>query len=600
MRQPRLQLRFGPSYDVPTEWGGVHDFVVKPIRSTCCGTRRVRRVTQRTSAIAIALLLPLTLSPLAAVRADVSRPETGSQPPDVLFGDLFTAVQNARVFPDGKTFVDADPQAAPAEILADYRLQHPATVEQLRQFVTGHFRLPAGPAAAALPAQPQDIVSHIDSLWNQLTRETASVPPYSSLLPLPRPYVVPGGRFRELYYWDSYFTMLGLAESGRGDLLEDMAGNFAFLIDTYGHVPNGTRTYYLSRSQPPFFYAMVGLLADTSSRASTASGPSAAAPSPPVRFLPQLQREHAFWMKGATGLARGTGSGRVVALADGAILNRYWDDADTPRAESYREDMELARASGREARQLYRDIRAAAESGWDFSSRWFGDGRTLATIDTTEIVPVDLNSLLYGLEKTIEAACRRKGDGKCAVSFERQARSRRAAMDRYLWDPLTGAYLDYRWTRGTRITRVSAATVYPLFVSAASPRQAESVARAVTRDLLQPGGILTTPLDTGQQWDAPNGWAPLQWLAVAGLRNYGQHSLARAIACRWMVAVNILYARQSRLVEKYDVMKVGRDGGGGEYPSQDGFGWTNGVYRKLAALFPRQAGRWAVQECPQP
>ena len=219
-----------------------------------------------------------------------------------------------------------------------------------------------------------------------MTRSTISAPRYSSLLPLPQPYLVPGGRFRELYYWDSYFTMLGLDESGRHDLVADMVRDFAYLIDTYGHVPNGARTYYLSRSQPPFFFEMVGLLSNDDSASAFSE------------YLPQLKREYAFWMEGARGLRRGTAHRRVVAMPNWSILNRYWDDRDTPRDESYREDTELAHASGRPARQVFRDIRAAAESGWDFSSRWFADGHTRGTIDTTEIVPIDLNSLLFGLE----------------------------------------------------------------------------------------------------------------------------------------------------------------------------------------------------------
>src|SRR5262249_31530514 len=155
----------------------------------------------------------------------------------------------------------------------------------------------------------------------------------------------------------------------RQDLLADMVRDFAYLIDTYGHVPNGTRTYYLSRSQPPFFFAMVGLL-----------GKDDAAY---AEYLPQLQREYEFWMEGAKGLRKGAAHRHVVAMPDGSILNRYWDDRDTPRDEAYGSDTELARQSGRPAPQVYRDIRAAAESGWDFGSRWFADGHTRATIETT-------------------------------------------------------------------------------------------------------------------------------------------------------------------------------------------------------------------------
>ena len=300
-------------------------------------------------------------------------------------------------------------------------------------------------------------------------------------------------------------SCLALAESGRRDLLEDMATNFADLIDTYGHAPNGTRTYYLSRSQPPFFFEMVGLLSP--------SDPAAAF----ARYLPELKTEYAFWMEGANELNAGSAHRHAVALEDGSILNRYWDDSDAPRDESYREDVELAAATPRPPQEIYRDIRAGAESGWDFSSRWFADARTMASIDTTEIIPVDLNALMFGLENAIRAGCERAGDPDCAGEFAKRASARRAAIDRYLWDPSRGVYLDYRWTLKERIEHVTAATLYPLFTRAASDAQAASVAKTVEAEFLKPGGIVTTTLDTGQQWDWPNGWAPLQWIAVEGL-----------------------------------------------------------------------------------
>jgi alpha,alpha-trehalase len=531
---------------------------------------------------ALAVLLPVTQTqPRTAPSA--SYPE----PPQGLFKDLFVAVQSAQIYGDDKVFPDAVAKAAPAAILAEYHAQRPESPEALRRFVASHFTLPSDASTVASRPEHVSIVTHIDELWDALTRRTPTAPAYSSLLPVPRPYVVPGGRFREMYYWDSYFTMLGLQESGRHDLMEDMVRDFAYLIDTYGHVPNGVRTYYLSRSQPPFFFEMVGLLSSDDPAASFAG------------FLTQLRREHAFWMQGAQGLRAGTAQRRVVALADGSMLNRYWDDRDSPRDEAYRHDTELARASGRKPQQVYRDIRAAAESGWDFGSRWFADAHTRATIITTEIVPVDLNSLLFGLEEAIRAACQRRADEVCAKEFQRRAQQRRAAMDHYLWDPAAGAYLDYHWTERTRVPRISAATLYPLFAMAASREQADAVAAAIRKELLKEGGIVTTTQATGEQWDAPNGWAPLQWIAVSGLRQYAQALLAEAIACRWMVSVNRVYGETGKLVEKYDVMSTGRSGGGGEYPLQDGFGWTNGVMRKLMALYPAAATYSNIEQCPK-
>jgi alpha,alpha-trehalase len=302
-------------------------------------------------------------------------------------------------------------------------------------------------------------------------------------------------------------------------------------------------------------------------------------------------------MEGARGPRRGSAHRRVVAMPDGSILNRYWDDRDTPRDESYREDSELAHTAGRDAPQVFRDIRAAAESGWDFSSRWFGDSQSLATIDTTDIVPIDLNSLLFGLENAIRAGCERRAEAACAREFAARAAARRAAVDRYLWDAASGAYRDYSWTQKARGTQLSAATLYPLFVGLASATQASAVAKTVARDLLKPGGIVTTMRDTGQQWDAPNGWAPLQWIAVAGLRQTGSVALAAVIACRWIANVNALYRQSGKLVEKYDVIHAGRSGGGGEYPTQDGFGWTNGVTRKLIALYPADTDNFDPEQC---
>jgi alpha,alpha-trehalase len=488
-------------------------------------------------------------------------------------------VQTAALYGDGKTFADAVPRGSPEAILSEYRTARPATPAALERFVAAHFALPGEPDPVAAPSGQRTLTEHIDGLWNVLTRTSPSAPPGSSLLPLPKPYVVPGGRFREIYYWDSYFTMLGLLESGRSDLVENMVEDFAHLIDAYGHIPNGTRTYYLSRSQPPFFFAMVALLA---------ADPEHGAATAYARYLPQLQREYEFWMAGAGALAAGAAHRRVVALADGALLNRYWDDRDTPRDESYREDRELARASGRPAAEVYRDIRAAAESGWDFSSRWFADAHSMATIVTTDIIPVDLNSLLFGLENAIAAGCEQADYTAGGPDFRRRAHERAAAIDKHLWDEAAGAYFDYRISQGTRIARLSAATLYPLFFGNASLPQAKAVAAAVRASLVQPGGLVATPLTTGQQWDAPNGWAPLQWIAVAGLRRYGEEELAATIAQRWLRNVQRVYAESAKLVEKYDVLTE-RGGGGGEYPLQDGFGWTNGVTRRLVALYPAAA-----------
>lgn len=517
----------------------------------------------------VASLLVLGLGIASADPAGADESKAATAPPQVLLDGLFSAVQSSRLFPDSKSFADAVPRSDPAGIVREYLAQAPHSPAQLREFLDARFDVPVSAHIDAIPESPRTLAEHIDALWDQLERRAVSPEPWSSALALPEPFVVPGGRFRELYYWDSYFTMLGLATSGRRDLVESMVTDFAYLIDTYGHVPNGTRTYYLSRSQPPFFYEMVALLSPRAPATAFA------------RYLTELRREYSYWMDGAASLPRSTARRRVVRLGDGAILNRYWDDSDLPRDESYREDTTLAERSARRAELVYRDVRAAAESGWDFSSRWLADGRTLSTIHATDVVPVDLNSLLYGLEVAIRDGCGHSGDLACQGEFRRRAERRRTAINAYLWNPRTSAYGDYDWVRHARRDGASAAALYPLFVGEATRAQARGAARAAERVLLKAGGIVPTPVESGQQWDSPNGWAPLQWIAVRGFEHYGQTRLARAVACRWLATVQRVFDEQHRLLEKYDVVHPGRGGGGGEYPLQDGFGWTNGVTRRL-------------------
>jgi alpha,alpha-trehalase len=490
--------------------------------------------------------------------------------PAELYGELFERVQLSAIYPDSKTFVDALPNRPPEQVMAEYRQARARANFDLRAFVAERFGAPPYAGAEYRTAPGQDVREYIDALWSVLAHEPDEPPAHSSRLPLPQRYVVPGGRFDEVYYWDSYFTMLGLQESGRHDLMLAMLANFAWLIDRYGHVPNGSRSYYLSRSQPPFFAAMVELVAARDGRSTYG------------KFLPQLRAEYNFWMEGATSLAPGSAHRRVVCLPDGSILNRYWDDRDTPREEAYKEDVATARASERSAAEVYRNLRAAAESGWDFSSRWLADGMTLATIRTVELIPPDLNSLLYQSELTIAKGCAVVADTACVKDVRSKARKRKAATARFLWNPRAGAFTDYHWRTHERGTQVTAATLYPLYVGLADEAQARAVANTARKTLLEPYGLATTTKRTGQQWDAPNGWAPLQWIAIQGLKNYGHMRFANVIAQRWVAKNLQVYRDTGKLVEKYDVTgAVTGGGGGGEYPLQYGFGWTNGVLRKL-------------------
>lgn len=508
--------------------------------------------------------------PVAVSATSQARALAVGYEPSRSLGRLFHDVQVAGVFPDSKTFVDARPLLPPEEIVRQYAAARDVTSFDLRGFVTRHFELPPVVGAEFHSDTAATMEEHIRALWPVLTRRPDTADTSSSLISLPNQYVVPGGRFREVYYWDSYFTMLGLVETGRADLVRSMLDNFAYLVGTVGHIPNGNRTYYLSRSQPPYFAAMVGLYAAATDTTEA------------LRYLDALESEHAFWMDGAEALVPGEAHRRVVRMSDGSVLNRYWDDRPDPRPESYRPDYELAQTIPEPDRAtFYRNVRAAAESGWDFSSRWMRDPTDLRTLETTELVPVDLNSLLYHSERTI-AALRtfraQPGDAAVALNFERAAENRRRVLLAAAYDPAGGFFYDVRWRTGERVTdRPTLAATTPLYFGLATSEQAHAVAQRLEREFLRPGGFVTTLIASGQQWDAPNGWPPLQWLAIAGVRRYGRADLAETGRDRWLELNRRTYRSTGKMTEKYDVANPDARAGGGEYPTQDGFGWTNGV-----------------------
>lgn len=529
-------------------------------------TPRVTRRSSKVGRTVRALAAPLLFA-VASMGAAAPEP---IQSPAALYGPLFAAVQTERVFPDGKTFADAVPKRDPRAIRAAYERRRP-TGPALKAFVLENFVIRG-------ENDRGDVRAHVRALWPQLVRPPLEAPAGGSALSLPASYVVPGGRFQEIYYWDSYFTMLGLKVDGQSQLIDDLLDNFTSLIERYGHIPNGTRSYYLSRSQPPYYALMLDL--------SDNRDPAVA-----KRRLAALRLEYDFWMKGSTCTGARGACLRVVRMPDGSLLNRYFDDKDTPRDESYAEDVAVAaKAKPRLPAEIFRDLRAGAESGWDFSSRWLRNPEALETIHTTDIVPVDLNSLMWAMERRIAKGCKAMGDRRCADAFTALAARRKAAIDRYLWVAGEKRYADWDLSTGRPSPVVSAAMLQPLFVGLSSRTQAAAVADTTRRVLLAPGGLRTTVTHTGQQWDLPNGWAPLQWVAIDGLAANGEPQLARTIAERWIETVTVAYAETGKMLEKYNV-EARTPGGGGEYPVQDGFGWTNGVASAILARWPDIAAK---------
>jgi alpha,alpha-trehalase len=512
--------------------------------------------------------------------------------PDKIYGQLFIDVQLQRIFPDGKTFVDCIPKRKVADIMYDYGMQK-GTGFNLKKFVEDNFDIPTSVTAVTPKNVEKNIVKHLNNLWPILTRKPDEYIQGSSLLPLPYSYIVPGGRFREMYYWDSYFTMLGLKESNKIIELENMVKNFAHLLNTYGHIPNGTRTYYLGRSQPPFFSMMIDLLASVKNNEIYKT------------YLPQLLIEYNYFMQGADSISNGMAHRYVVKTTDGYVLNRYWDDMDIPRQESYAEDVATANKAcsllamrtkfasqaakdqvlNSLQKKIYRNLRAAACSGLDFSNKWFADGKNIETIHTTDFIVVDLNALLMHLEQVIANTYTLLANTEQATLFENKAKQREKALVKYCWNNTLNFFTDYDFVLGQSSSSITPMGMFPFcFLNKTNPTYLSYAAKAskvLQQKLLKAGGLQCTINSEKQQWDAPNGWAPMQWMSIVGLERFRQLNLSKQIATRWLAVNKKVFINTGKMMEKYNVVNTNLIGGGGEYPGQDGFGWTNGVFLAL-------------------
>lgn len=484
-------------------------------------------------------------------------------------GPLYTAVQTSGIFKDSKTFVDSVPKQDPGTIISLYNKEKEKDSFDLKQFVLSNFDIPfEKDEKIDLPAK-RDMKEHIKILWNILKREVpADISRLSTLIPIPKPYIIPGGRFREIYYWDSYFTMHGLLADGEIETVENMIDNFAYLIDKLGFVPNGNRVYYITRSQPPFFAAMIDLVCSYKNDYSWG-----------LNYLPELEKEYGFW---CGDVQNNNLNDHIINLPDGIILNRYFDGEELPREESYLEDFNSAKhLPVAERKNLYSNIRTACESGWDFSSRWFSDENSLVSCVATEILPVDLNCLLNFSETLLSRLNQIKGNTERSSMYSGMAAKRVDSINQTFWDTNRNFYFDYNWKTGRRTNVYSLAACYPLYFQIAEEKMALGVKEKIESGFLKDGGVTTTLKFTGQQWDAPNGWAPLQWITIRGMRNYGFNSLADKIKDRWLSLNEKVFRSTGKMMEKYNVYDTSLHAGGGEYPLQDGFGWTNGIASAL-------------------
>ncbi|GMH33591.1 hypothetical protein BSKO_01425 [Bryopsis sp. KO-2023] len=441
----------------------------------------------------------------------------------------------------------------------------------------------------------------LNKLWRSLCRKTGNAvtshPDRHSLIGLPHPMLIAGDRFLEIYYWDSYWIVKGLLVCGMVTSAEHQIRNLLSMVERFGHVPNGSRVYYLNRSQPPLLSAMVKLLWEEEKS---------------MDFLrhavPLLMKEYEYWTSGHHVVKVIGRSGRSH------VLSRYWAAWESPRSESYREDCQTAEESSRPSHEVWRDIASCAESGWDFSSRWLGDGNNLHSVQTTKVVPVDLNAFLFRTEKIlIEFLLLLDAESSRARQLEERVAERQLAFDDVFWDAGSAQWRDFVIGEQTEQGLKGKPTEDP-FISNWFPAWAgiepgfdpssqgpsrrasgDAIVQSLTNSgLILPGGVATSLNQTGHQWDFPNAWPPCQEILIEGMRNVGTsgEKLAEELAIKWLQTNFLAWQKgDQQMHEKYDSETPGSAGGGGEYAPQVGFGWTNGVALVLLERFEHRFPR---------
>ncbi|MEO6912314.1 MAG: trehalase family glycosidase [Edaphobacter sp.] len=433
--------------------------------------------------------------------------------------------------------------------------------------------------------------------------------PKEGLLYLPNRYVVPGGRFNEMYGWDSYFILLGLVHDHRSDLARGMVENFFYEIENYGAVLNANRTYFFTRSQPPFLTSMIREVYEHPDGKPLSKAWLAKAYS-------YAQRDYALWTSpihraGDTGLARykDIGEGPVPEMADDSD---YYSNVirwllahpgthpgyliDAPEHPTPAQASALAKTScditaskvcarayvagHRLSSAFYSGDRAMRESGFDTSFR-FGP----FSGSTDRYAPICLNSLLYKYESDMAHFATLLGRTTEAAEWKRLAATRRNAINKYLWNPAAGMFYDYDFTTHQLSTYNYVTAFYPLWAGVASPQQAAAMEHHLSL-FEHPGGLAMSDTDSGVQWDMPFGWAPTNWLAIKGLAQYGFTSDAAQLANEFSQTVLQNFLRDGTIREKYNVVSgsANVEVAAGYKSNAIGFGWTNGVYLQLSDL----------------
>lgn len=512
-------------------------------------------------------------------------------------GKLLETVSMAHIYNDSKTFVDMKLRKSPDETLKlfnDFMAQHlngTPSKDEMQAWVESNFDPSGSEFENWIPddftktpeflnrindKDLKDFASNLNAIWLELGRkmknDVKENPELYSIIYVENPVIVPGGRFREFYYWDSYWIIRGLLLCEMHHTAKGMLENFLSIVERYGFIPNGGRIYYSMRSQPPLLIPMIKTYMDTTKDYDFA-----------MASVEIMEREFDYFMLNHTFIYKGH------------LFARYGDKSSGPRPESFREDVETGQDFNETERENhYSELKAAAESGMDFSSRWFinADGTNegdLRDLKTRYIIPVELNAILYWNAKIIAEIYNMTGNTERVDYYTQKATQFRAAVD-WLWDDESGAWLDYDMINDKRRPYFTPTNLSPLWMRCYDPARRQHIADRVLQYINDtklddyPGGVPNSLQHTGEQWDWPNVWPPMQHILVVGLENLEDdrtNELAYRWAQRWVQTNYIAYRETESMYEKYLATEVGGHGGGGEYGVQKGFGWSNGVIMDL-------------------
>lgn len=498
----------------------------------------------------------LSISALITLSFSFAQPASA---PQKVYGQLFDDVQTSGILQSGYIFANAEPKRNVKAILNDYEktINNPNIRFSLKYFLDENFILPE-PVVMNGFSGPINSET-LSSEWSKLFKVAGKQKSGSSLIAMPLPYVIPGGYLQQLQYEDAYFLMLGLLASGNTTMVENMVNNFSYLITQYGFIPKGNRTYLISRSQLPYFALMLDLIAQYQGNKVYAL------------FQNSLQKEYDYWMSPS----------RTVEMPDGSKLNRFYDSVSLPMDEDYSDNLKWASAikDARSASAFYRNLRAADEAGWYVSSRWMINN-DVSTIQTTSIVPVDLNCFIYHLEATLAKAYKERGDLIRMNYYNQLAEKRKTTIQKYFYNKDLFWYCDYDLQKKSILSKKTFAGFTPLFFQITSNSVAKEVSNVLIKEFLKEGGVQATTEKTGFLFDAPQVFAHHQYIAFHSLQNYELKEPAENIRKRWVSNVATELTKTGKIFGYYSSSGAETTAINGTF-RENGYGVTLSVLIKL-------------------